>query len=166
MTVHALTEKAVKHVLENMRASNAREIFATRDDEPDAAGVASLRKQLEAMHPLFLEGWSFPGKDGQAAAFLMAFRKSPGVAQIFMVATDLWPDVARTVFRFCKDVLYRRGLTGIHRCETRVLEGSDHRWLLRLGYQVEGIDRHAGKNGENFVRLAWIKPGAFDDVRT
>lgn len=158
MSVSPAKDLDVVLVLKNMRASNAREIFASKGIEDSGFARAALAMEINSLRPVLIERWCFRTKDGTPAALMTAHLKEPGVAQIFMVATDRWSEVARTVYRFCRDVLYKRGLSGIRRCETRVIEDSDYRWLLRLGYREVVPSGPRGKNGEKFIRLAWEKP--------
>lgn len=149
-------------VLMRLRESNAREIFARRPVDDSEAARAALADQLNRAAPAMLERWCFRAKDLTPVAIVTLHLSKPGTAVFFMATTDRWIEVARTVYRFGHRLLYKRGLSGIQRCETRVIEGSDIRWLLRLGFVVEGLDPPAGKRGENFLRLGWTRPGAFD----
>lgn len=80
----------------------------------------------------------------------------PGVASIFMFATDGWSDrsVRAETARYV-----RRGLVptllaaGVHRMQApaSVEHVESHKWMERFGAKPESVMRGYGKNGENYV---------------
>lgn len=149
------SEFAIRFVIARLRNENARELFARRPIEDSPAARMSLASEiLRALErgPV-VDRCAFYA--GQNPAAVLLSLGDLCCCRDFIAMTDQWPAVARTVYRFGKRLLSARARQGFRRCETSVLAGGDMRWLLRLGFKVEGPEPVRGKNGETFLRLAW-----------
>ncbi|HEY1139942.1 MAG TPA: hypothetical protein VGE88_07015 [Lysobacter sp.] len=141
----------VAYVCRNLRADDARELFALRfDDNPDGIAVHAL------------QGWSLgwvAWGDERPIAVIGAKELWPGVWSAGMFATDEFGQIGPLLTRWVR----RRMIPalrelGMHRAEAKSIEGHDvaHRWLERLGARVEGEPmRNYGKNRETFVTYVW-----------
>jgi hypothetical protein len=144
----------VMHVVRNMRAEDAREVFANRrGEDPDALAMEIMR----TWGPL---GFVFHHA-GRPAAIVGATEMWPGVWCAWLLATDDFPHVALGLTKFVK-----RGMipylveNGAHRCEARSIDGHSqaHRWLRLLGASQEARLRRYGRNGEDFLVFRWDAP--------
>lgn len=147
MAWRALNVKDLLAVARQMRASDRREIFATRFDD----NIVDLVAELMAGDPL---GAIIPARDGAAVAAIGASEMWPGNWSVWMFATDRWPEVAGAATRFALGRL-RPALLGLkaHRAECRSMRDHPvaHRWLVRLGAQAEAVYPGFGRHGETFI---------------
>ncbi|MEX0809528.1 MAG: hypothetical protein WD044_12450 [Dongiaceae bacterium] len=151
-----LTEAFVAVVARAMREGDRLEVFATRfDDDPDA-----LARDLVAMSRF----GAVVAADGDPVAAMGAVECWPGMWNVWMIATDRWPLVARSATRWARiAVLSVLAKAGAHRCECKSIESHEtaHRWLRHLGAEVEAVHRDFGRNRETFITFVW----RFDHVR-
>ncbi|MDE2579954.1 MAG: hypothetical protein KGL46_14215 [Hyphomicrobiales bacterium] len=148
----------IAHVVANMRAADAREVFAARFDD-DPYGLAADMVAARARCIGFL---AMRADDGEPVALLAAALTTPTVADVLMIATDRWPDIAFAATRFA----VRRAIpcyldTNVARAECRAWEGNAVacRWLEALGFSQEGLLRRYGRAGENYRLYARLNPG-------
>lgn len=173
MIARDATPSDVLHVLTHLRAHNAREFAACRwSAEPEA-----LAQETASLEPICIKHYALcagpsrtalddgPGAAGgaeePAVALIGAWLIAPGVAVVRLCATEQWLTIARPAYRWLKRVFIPCVLEpNVRRAETRVLDtGAPSReWLHRLGFHDEGIARALGRNGEDFVHVAWINP--------
>ncbi len=147
---------AVEAIARAMREADAREIYATRATE-DAAQLA-----LDVVRYSRL-GAVMATEDGAPVAAIGAVEGWPGVWQVWMFATDRWPEVALGTTRWAQRVLKPALLAaGAHRAECRSLarNRATHRWLESLGARAEALHSGYGKAAEDFITFAWRR----DDV--
>lgn len=145
----------VAYVVTHMRAADRREVYAGRwTDEP-----ADLVADIEASRVMMIRLEALLAADGLPVALLGVWLKSPGVGIGLMVATDRWGEIAAAAHRY----VLRRFLPlacapNLRRleCQAHVEHAVSRRWLARLGFVEEGLARSVGKNGEDFVHLAWF----------
>lgn len=152
MRLAKLNHSDLLYVADNMREWDRREVFATRWDD-DASGLC------DAIIAGGEFGW-VAGQDLPVAAF-GAIPTWQGNWQVWMFATDRWPEVALGVTRFIKKVMIPAlEESGCHRAECRSMEGHDvaHRWLESLGADKESELPHYGRNGETFYLYRWTRP--------
>lgn len=150
----------ISFIAATMRAEDRREIFATRFND------SALELAAGAMHYSFRK-WT-AGIDGQPVACGGATEASPGVAKVWMFATDNWRKVAGSVSLFVRDKFIIDLMDmGVHRAECLSIEGHDvaHRWLEWLGAVRECEVPLRGKNGETFYQYAWRKPDVCKSVQ-
>lgn len=144
---------AVKYIIQNCRARDRAEIEAlyglqpTLDLAPEWASSACLMKIFD--------------HNGHPAAFVAAHRLTHTVCQLSMIATEDWQHVAASVIKWGKrsaiPALY---LQGFKRAECRSIEGHPEaiRFLMHLGFDVEGYCKQYGRQGETFLLFAYTKP--------
>lgn len=152
MRLARLNEADLLYVADNMRDWDRREVFATRWDDNAAELVDMIMAGGEF-------GW-VAGEDQPIAAF-GAVPTWQGNWQVWMFATDRWPEVALGVTRFIKKVMIPAlEEAGCHRAECRSMEGHEvaHRWLESLGADKESELPNYGRNGETFYLYRWTRP--------
>lgn len=174
MIVHEANAFDVFSVLNNLREHNRREFAACRWD-PSPAAIAG---EIAGMEEICIKHYALcglaPALDRPCAtcccterclptpiALAGAWLVAPGVALVRLCATDQWLTIAKPAYRWLKRVFVPCVLApNVRRAETRVLDTglASRAWLRRLGFHDEGIARALGKNGEDFVHVAWINP--------
>ncbi len=152
--IRPLSFDAATYVALNMRAADAREIFACRWEEDPAALALELTAAVGACGCAWTAGRERP------VAVCGAVELWPGRWSAMMFATDEWPTVARPVTRFVREEAMPLlvGL-GCRRCEVRSMatHHAAHRWLVHLGARAEGVHAHEGRNNEAFITYAWTR---------
>lgn len=143
---------AVKHIIQNCRARDRAELEAlygldfTLEHAPAWASQACLLEIFE--------------HDGQPVAFVAAHRMTHTVCLLSMLATEHWRKVAPAVIKWARrkamPALY---LQGFKRAECRSIDGHPEaiRFLLHLGFEVEGYCKQYGRNGETFILFSFTK---------
>lgn len=151
-----LIEVSLLPVTRAMRATDRREVFATRfDDDADA-----LARDLVAVSRF----GAVIALGGRPVAAMGAMECWPGVWNVWLIATEDWKLVARATTRWARYAL--RTLlpeAGAHRCECRSIADhrTAHRWLEHLGARAEAMHPDFGRLRETFITFAW----RFDHVR-
>jgi hypothetical protein len=146
----APTLEAVLFITQNMRASDRREIFATRfDDDP-----AQLAQDVMAV-PQFT--W-VAQKDGEPIAVIGAKPMWPGVWSVFAFGTDRWGEVTlsltKHVKRFMEPALERVAHLAVAFCHERHYKAQ--RWLVRLGAEpIAPVLEEWGRERESFILYGW-----------
>jgi hypothetical protein len=157
MIVRSATPADVHHVLSHLREHNRREMAACRWE----VSTRALAREIKQLEEVCIQHFSLAGADGTPVALTGAWLVAPGVALVRLCATDQWLTIARPAYRWLKRVFIPCVLVpNVRRAETRVLDTGDasRAWLRKLGFRDEGIARALGKNGEDFVHVAWINP--------
>lgn len=157
MIVAPLTPAALVHICANMRAMDAAEVFATRYGEDRAELVG----QLVAGLSLVAFAACLNADDGEPVAFVALWPLCPGVASINLLATDRWGEIAPAAHRFClRTVRDTVCASAFRRVECRALAAHSvsRAWLARCGLVEEGVLTALGRNGEDFVQMAWLNP--------
>lgn len=152
MRLARINHSDLLYVADNMREWDRREVFATRWDDNAAELVDVIMAGGEF-------GW-VAGEDLPIAAF-GAVPTWQGNWQVWMFATDRWPEVALGVTRFIKKVMIPAlEEAGCHRAECRSMEGHEvaHKWLESLGADKESELPNYGRNGETFYLYRWTRP--------
>lgn len=146
----------IKHVCLNMRDINAREIFALswHEDRGMVADQIILLGKRTILRAVYCTN------DGEPACLIAGYLSSPGVASIQMIATDLWPIIAGEAYLELKGNAIPNVLAPtVRRAQCQILATNGSRkWVERLGFAEEGLLRGLGKNGEDFVPMAWLNP--------
>ena len=156
MKLQPLELAAVMAVARDMREADGHEIWATRANED----WRELARDVVRYSRL---GAVAAADDGTPVAAIGAVEGWPGVWQVWMFATERWPEAAlgatRWAHRWLKPALIA---AGAHRAECRSLAANHatHRWLTSLGAQAEALHPGYGKAAEDFITFAWRR----DDV--
>lgn len=157
MTIRAATDDDIAHVLHNMRAIDAEEQYAKRwVDDPD-----KLTTELLHWRPFAVKWLAFETEHMAPIALLAVLTVSPNVCQLLRVATPEWDKVRGEVFRHCVRVIMPHVIRpAFRRAQCSILATHDIpvTEFVRLGFVVEGVERAAGKHGQDFVRLGWVNP--------
>lgn len=149
--IRPLELAAVTAVAHNMRAADAREIYACRFREDPA----ELAAEAMAVTTAGFVAWSPAGKPVAVVAAAQAW---PGFWQVAMFATDEWPVVAASATRAIMQGMIPALLVAGGRraeCRSHAAHETAHRWLVRLGFVPEARLWGLGKAGEDFILFAW-----------
>jgi hypothetical protein len=155
--IRAIAFEDVERVAANMRAIDRKEI----------CGVAGTDDPVQAILPLSVlpcvgaTVWRDEPICAVGAMFLW-----PGVAGVFMFATDRWREVAIETTRFVRRVLLPTLRdAGIHRlqCASLADNYAAHGWLRYLGADRETPEPEYGKNREDY-RLFSMSRAALERV--
>jgi hypothetical protein len=151
-----LTAEFVLPVARQMRESDRREIFATRQPD-DRVMLAHQAVEFSRFGAVF-------GLDsGELVAALGAVQQWPGVWTVWMFATPLWPRLALGATRYVRRILIPQLLgAGAHRAECKTIAGhhAAQRWMELLGAHHEATHPDYGIGRETFFTYAW----SLDDV--
>lgn len=156
MKVTELYPEGVYHVVHNMREKDKVEIYATQwSDEPSIFSTEVCR----------YGNFAFVGhaEDGEPVVCAGAVPRWDGVWQLWMFATDRFPEIAMSAHRFAKTVFFPSlDAAGWHRLEAHSIGTHDvaHRWLEKLGAYKESEMTKYGKRGETFFVYCWTKEPA------
>lgn len=149
-----LNKEDILYVANNMREMDRIEIFSGRwtDDIQDFADSIQTDN-----------GFGFvAGIEGTPIAVFGAIPISPTLWNVYMFATDRFPEVSLTVTRFVKKVMIPSvEKMGMFRAECRSIDGhrSAHRWLSVLGFKHEAVCELVGKDGQTFHLFAFTYSG-------
>lgn len=140
------------YVARNMREMDREEIAAVRWDDADPEQIAiDCEKAAVFSYIVYL--------DGEPVAVLGASPLGPGVATVYMFATDKFSAVGLGLTKWAKRV-YEPFLKdcGFHRveCHTISTHPDSHKWLRFFGATHESDVPAFGKNREMFCRYAAI----------
>lgn len=102
--------------------------------------------------------WAAVKTDGQPVAVGGLNMVIPGVWQDFLLSTDeCWNSYAKSVTRFCKDIVAKLLASGeARRIQAVTLASNTHirGWYALIGMQYEGTMRAYGPQGEDAVMYA------------
>lgn len=96
---------------------------------------------------------------GIAAFTYMPLRR--GVWNMGLIATDKFDKIHLSLTRLIiKSIIPVLDNAGAHRVEAQSIAGysSVHNWLKFLGLEEESVIKGYGKNGEDFVNFAYVRP--------
>lgn len=151
MRTERINPQSLRYVLDNLRECDRTEIYGLQwFDEPEL-----ILKQL-CHGDAF--GWVV-GLDRPVAA-VGAYPLRPGVWSAYCFGTDEWYKIVLSLTRFViRDIKPRLLAAGAHRVEAYSLADHHeaHRWMTLFGAELEGRHQHAGKNGEDYVTVAWVR---------
>ncbi len=156
----ALAPERVRSVARAMRMADRREVFALRfDDDADrVAEEACLLSRFGAVAAI----------SGEPVAAMGAAETTPGVFEVWLIATDRWPAVAHASARWLLGALKPALLAaGGHRAQCLSLVDRDdaHRFLESLGFVREARLRQRGRDREDFHLYAWRLPDVRDTLQ-
>lgn len=144
--IRTITPDDAVRVAVDMRDIDRREICALQCiDDPEIIVRAAL-------HLPHIGATVWRGDDPICA--LGAALLWPGVASVFMFATDRWREVALETTRFAKKTLLPALCdAGVHRlqCHSLAEHTTAHAWLRFLGADREVPEPEYGKNREDYV---------------
>lgn len=153
MRLSHCSDKGVRYVVDNMRASDREEIYALRRSE-DPRNVV---RDVMAMSSFSWMAWL----DDRPQAVFGGGEVRPGVWSMFAFATDEFPRLALGLTRFAKKTVIPTLFCDLdaHRlqCESHESHASAHRWLKALGAEVESVKRNFGKDGSNYLEFVILK---------
>lgn len=159
MIEFSYTYDNILEVAENIRAEDAREIYATRwSESPQALADHCLHAGDFA--------WVFGDETGPIAV-VGAVPTWPNVWSVFMFATDRFGKIGLGLTRHVKRVMIPAMVdVGVHRASCYSIEGHEeaHRWLKVLGAEVEHTCKFFGKDGETFYCFSWTLDKVSDYV--
>lgn len=150
MRLLPLSEAALGYIAYNLRREDRQELAATMDEfDSSRIAWASARATM---------GFIAATDDGLPVAAVGAVLLWPGVYQVGMFATVLWPEVAlgttRHVKRWLMPAVREAGAHRVH-AFSLATHHKAHRWVLRLGARCEARLSGWGKNAEDFLLFTW-----------
>lgn len=162
MVLGPVEYETLSYIVRNMRQIDRDEVFAlsypmgpdnmTTDDE------LMVNITFDAANN---EGCGFVASlDGEPIAVIGMSMMWPGVASVWMFATDSWPKIALALTRWAKKAIFQiMSDANIHRAQCWSLSGHDiaHRWLRHLGATEECASPNYGRAGETFHLFGWSK---------
>ena len=143
-------------VCNRLRDADREEIFCTKDDS-DAENLAC---SIFSARDRGLAWVAYSGSTGNPTCAFGAYRQYGDVWSLWMMATDEWKSVHKTVTKFgikfvIPYLVQKMGMKVGH-CLSSSENHTAHRWIARLGGYPEAILTNWGKNGEDFVRFIWV----------
>jgi hypothetical protein len=158
----------IAHVVANLRAADRREIYAARFDETPEG----LAQDLAAARKICIGFLALCDDANTPIALLAAALVAPARADVMMLSTDRWREIAFDATRFALRTAIPSFLdapgVGVARAECKAWIGNvvACKWLEALGFAREGVLAHYGKNGEPFVQYARLNPALKDARQT
>ena len=120
--------------------------------------LVEYRKTLEGMMDSAPIG-SFVTDDGQVAAICGALKKWDGVADFWMLTSNLVTKFPLSFHKSCIEGLdFLMSEFGIHRLQASIAERHviSQKWAHRLGFQPEGLMKAYGPDGANHYLYARV----------
>jgi hypothetical protein len=154
MRVSSLHENPVRHIIQNMREWDRREIFATK-----FYGMEE-EQLLEAVMGVGPVAW-VAYNDLEPVATFGCAPMWPGMWSMWFFATDSLPKIGIGVTKLIvRDIVPMMWDGGARRLECRSMEGhvEAQRWLETIGARREATLKAYGREGEDFHVYTWEKP--------
>lgn len=140
------------YVCRNLRADDRSEIFATRwNDDPDDLAAEAFTRWGEM-------SYIAAGADGIPIASIGATPMWDGVWSGWMMATDRFPEIGKSLTRWARRVMIPSIVeAGCHRIEARSEATHEvaHRWMGWLGAKPEFVLRRYGRDKQDFILFVW-----------
>lgn len=155
MIVSPLHEGDVHYIVENMRAEDREEIYATRWSESvedlvaDCMRWGAVPKSFTAIMGL-----------ERPIAILGAIETWPGVWTVWLFATDEFQRIRFSMTRYVRKTfipfLIERGMH-LAFCRSIASHTRNHEWLYEMGARQDATRpaRGWGKNREDFLQFEW-----------
>jgi hypothetical protein len=160
MIARPASDDDIRHVMTRLCAADAAAVFARRFDDNRLA----LADEMLAARRFEIAQFAFaPKAYAPAEALLGALLVSPGVAAMHWLASENWHAVqygaALSWQEFWCATFEPMLQAAVHRAQCSILAGhrAQARRLMRVGFVCEGIERAAGRQGEDFARYAWLR---------
>jgi hypothetical protein len=154
---HPEIDDAIRYVCRNLRADDRAEQFAARfDDDAD-----KLAAEIIHDRPIALKQCVLLTDDGTPAVVVAAYIAGPGLARFHMCSTGRVGEIARQGHRWGRQRFIPAVLVpNVRRAEARILASHAlaRRWVAACGFIEEGLVHRLGRNGEDFVQVAWLNP--------
>ncbi len=161
MIHRAATADDIVRVATTLCADDAVAVFARRFDDDRAA----FADELAAAQRFAVFTFAFArSQDAPAEALLGAQLVSPGTASMYWLASMTWPQVGYSAalhwLAFWRALVLPSLAASVRRAQCSIMAAhrAQARRLERVGFVCEGLERAAGRNGEDFLRYAWLNP--------
>lgn len=138
------------HILANLRQADREELQATRWDD-DLTDLADTIARLPGL------AW-VGGLDGEPIAAIGTVPMWKGVWNVWMFATDRFPEIGLSLTRWAKRVMVPQLIeVDAHRVECRAMASHTvaRKWLEGFGGRCESTLKAYGRNGEDFCQYVW-----------
>lgn len=162
MVLGPVEYEPLSYIVRNMREQDRAECFATcypvLDDSPTSDDELMIQRTFDAANRHGC-GWiaSFAGEPIAVIGISMMW---PGVASVWMYATDSFDKVGLALTRWARKAIFQiMSDANIHRAQCWSLSAHDtaHRWLRHLGATEECVAPGYGRGGETFHLFGWSK---------
>ncbi|CAB4163723.1 hypothetical protein UFOVP806_42 [uncultured Caudovirales phage] len=153
MSLDDIEPVALLHIVKNMRAADAHEIFSTTN----ARTPEEYTDEMMMLQRGGLAGW-IASQDGVPIAALGIMPMWQNVVTVWMFATDDFPKIALQLTRFVRrNMVPSFANAGIHRAQCFSMNGHvvAQRWLTILGAKRECVVKSFGSNKEDFTLYSW-----------
>lgn len=154
---HPAIDADIRHVCRNLRPEDRHEQFAVRwDSDPDR-----LADELIAARAVAIKQFALLTDDGEPAIVIGAYMAGPRFARFHMCSTPAIAAIGREGHRWGKRRFIPTVLVpNVMRAEARILASHTlaRRWVAACGFIEEGLAHRLGRNGEDFVHVAWLNP--------
>jgi predicted anti-sigma-YlaC factor YlaD len=156
MIVRPATAVDIERVVCNMRRDDVFEVYSDRFDKTPEALIADF----VAARPRMLGLLALCGDGGYAIALLGAQLVTPARADVIMIATKEWPEIAAAATRYALRKAIPIYLGGVRSAECRAWDGNhvSRRWLARLGFRVAAELPLHDESGATFLLYRWLNP--------
>lgn len=158
--VNGIGAEPSRYIVQNMRAIDRKEIFATRDDDDED------RLVLELLWAADRPGMSFThfADDGEPISVMGFHKLRKGVATVWAFGTERWPEAVKSMTKTVRRVIIPALVEGgYHRAECAALtERADTaKWLPSLGMELEAVLAGFGRQREDFSLYVWRPENGF-----
>lgn len=157
MPVGPYDHEALCHIAANLRDDDRREVFATQENDD----LGNFVRMIGFAAGLPGGVWVHRAKDGEPVAMQGYWRMWPGVCSVWAFGTSRWPEIVLGMTRHSRRVIFPQILReGYHRAECRALRdrADTGRWLPLLGLKPEAVLAGLGRQREDFILYAWVRP--------
>lgn len=146
----------IRHIVENMRERDRREIMALRWDDSAPLFMNEVVEFAGAM-------WRVWEKDGEPVAIGGVTPMRPGVVLVGAFGTAQWRCAVRQIITWGRNwVIPRLLAANFHRGEAYALASNtdSRKFIEALGGEIEAVLHHYGREREDFLLYTW----RLDDV--
>ena len=163
MRINLPSIAGLQHICKHLRERDQRELYYSGGD--CNGDGAELGARMASMSEMCVKSRMFSADDDEPVAFLLAYPITPNTLDCGMLATDRWGEIASSVTRFLvrkhRAVMFE---TQFHRAQAQVWARHDDalNWLGLLGFEQESVLRAFGREGEDFIQMAYVR----DHVRS
>jgi len=162
MVLGPVEYEPLSYIVRNMRQIDRDEVFATGYPMPADSETSDDELMVQQTYDAATRdgcGW-VASLDGEPIAVIGITMLWPGVASVWMYATDSWEKIALALTRWARKAIFQiMSDANIHRAQCWSLSGHDtaHRWLRHLGASEECVSPGYGRDGETFHLFGWSK---------
>lgn len=151
--LNPITRADVSYICWNMRDIDKAEVYGLRGHTNP--GLLTT----EVIHAASVGKAGICYWNGRPAALIGISPLWPGVWTAWSFGTDDWSRCAGRLTRYALRELQPHVRERAHRlqCESRFDHTEAHKWLLRIGAQIDGQMPGYGRDGSDYIMFSWRK---------